>query len=275
MQFKNYEIRIKDDRYDAVSFGRGKENLVMITGLGDGITTVKGKALMGSILFRRYGKKYRVTIISRKKVLEPDATTKTMARDQYLAMQALGIEKAHIIGVSMGGMIAQHLAADHPEVVDKLVLVVTGPTAGELGHENISRWIGFAQMKAFLGLMIDITEKAHPEKYLKRLRPLYPYMGSYARKTDIYRFSIQARACASHDATEKLEKIQAPALVIGGGMDRTLGQEGSHLLHRHISGSTLKIYEDQGHALYEDEPDFHKTVLEFLGKDQTEAAAEI
>ena len=264
MQFKNYELHILDDRYDAVSFGSGKENLVMIPGLGDGITTVRGKALLGSLLYRRYGKKYKVTIISRKNALESDATTESMARDQYYAMQALGIEKAHIMGVSMGGMIAQHLAADHPEMVDKLILVVTGPNAGTLAQENIGRWIGFAEMGAFLGLMIDITEKAHPEKYLKKRRPLYPYMGSAAKKLDIDRFTIQARACVSHNAMDRLEKIQAPTLVIGGGKDRTLGEEGSQLLHRYICGSVLKIYEDQGHALYEDEPDFHKTVLSFL-----------
>ena len=264
MHIKNYELRILDDRYDAVQFGSGNEDLVMIPGLGDGITTVKGKALMGSVMFRRYCKKYRVTLISRKTQLESDATTASMAKDQYLAMQALGIRKAHIVGVSMGGMIAQHLAADHPEVVDKLVLVVTSPTSCELIQENIGRWIGFAQMGAFLGLMIDITEKAHPEKYLKRLRPLYPYMGTAAKKLDIERFCIQARACGSHDASDKLSEIQAPTLIIGGGADRTVGPGGSHLLHRMIGGSSLKMYEDQGHALYEDEKTFHETLLSFL-----------
>ena len=271
MYQKNFELRIREDRFDAIQFGSGSQDLVLITGLGDGITTVRGKAGLGSLLYRKYARQYRVTIISRKNTLEPDATTQSMAKDQYYAMQALGIRDAYVIGVSMGGMIAQHLAADHPDMVRKLVLVVTEPAAGELMQENIGRWIGFAQIGAFLGLMIDITEKAHPEKYLKRLRPFYPYLGSAAKKLDIQRFCIQARACASHDATEKLDRIQCPTLVIGGGRDRTLGDQGSHLLHRFISESTLRIYEDQGHALYEDEPDFLKTVLAFLKEPAPEA----
>ena len=264
MYIKNFELHIRDDVFDAIQFGSGQKDLVMIPGLGDGMASVKGKAFLGSCMYRRYGKKYRVTIISRKNTLEADATTESMAKDQYYAMQALGIQHAHIVGVSMGGMIAQHLAADHPEMVDKLVLTVTSPDAGELIQENIGRWIGFAEIGAFLGLMIDVTEKSHPEKYLKRLRPLYPYMGSAVKKMDIQRFTIMARACASHDALKKLKDITAPTLIIGGALDRTLGLEGSQALSEEIPGSTLKIYENQGHALYEDEPDFHKTLLSFL-----------
>ena len=269
MQFKNYELHILEDRCDAVSFGSGKENLVIVPGLGDGITTVRGKALLGNLLYHKYSRKYRVTFISRKNNLEADASTETMARDLYYAMQALGIQKAHVLGVSMGGMIAQYLAANYPQSVDKLILAVTAPAAGELIQENAGRWIGFAEMGSFLGLMIDISEKAHTEKYLKRLRPLYPYLGSAARKMDIRRFCIQARACSAHDASERLDKITAPTLIIGGRKDRTIGEEASHQLHRLIPGSQLKIFPDGTHALYQEDPEFHRTVLDFLEKQET------
>ena len=264
MSMKNYEIHIGDSRFAAISFGRGEKDLVIIPGLGDGISTVKGKALSGNIIYHQFARRYRVTVISRRDNPAPDCTTCSMARDQALAMQALGIQKAHIVGVSQGGMIAQHLAADHPEMVDKLVLVSTAPDCSDLARENIQRWISFAKMGSSLGLMIDTTEKAHPEKYLKKLRPLYPYLSNQAKKADVARFSILAQACLSHDALEKLDRIKSPTLIIGGGADRILGVDGSHIIHRFIEGSTLKIYEDQGHALYEDQPDYEKTVLAFL-----------
>ena len=264
MGIKNYEIRIGDLRFDSISFGSGQKDLVIIPGLGDGLSTVKGKAWAGRVIFRKCARKYRVTVISRRRDLQPGATTGSMAKDQALAMEALGIRKAHVVGISQGGMIAQHLAADHPEMVDRLVLAVSAPSCSELARENISRWVGFAKMGSYLGLIIDTTEKAHPEKYLRRIRPLYPYLGSMAKKMDVSRFCIMAGACLSHNTQEKLDKITAPTLVIGGGADRTLGVDGSHQLHRLIDGSILKIYEDQGHALSEDEPDFYKTVLSFL-----------
>lgn len=264
MSMKNYEIRIGDSRFAAVSWGKGEENLVIIPGLSDGVATVRGKALQAGAVLAAFARHYRVTVISRRDALSPGCTTASFARDQALAMQALGIRKAHILAVSQGGMIAQHLAADHPEMVDKLVLASTAPQCSELAAENIRRWVGFARMGAFLGLLIDTTEKFHTEKYLKRIRPFYPYLGTRLKKMDVDRFTAMAEACLSHDASMKLDRIQSPALIIGGSCDRVLGVDGSHLLHRYIEGSTLKIYEHQGHALYMDDPDFTKTVLNFL-----------
>ena len=263
MYMKNYELHILGDVYDAVQFGSG-EHLVLIPGLGDGITTVKGKALMGSLMFRRYGKRYTVTVISRKRVLEPDADTCTMARDQAYAMEALGIQKAHVVGISQGGMIAQHLAADHPELIDKLVLAVTTPTSNDRIRLNLRRWVELARKGAFTGLMTDIQEKAQTGKRRKYMRPFYSQMGAAIRNMDVERFAIMAQACGDHDASDKLDRITAPTLVIGAAQDQTVEPDGSHMLHRLIGGSALRIFEDQGHAVYENEPKFHELILDFL-----------
>ena len=264
MRRKNYEIHIGDNRFNAIQFGSGTQHLVILPGLSDGMATVRGKVYPGSVLYRKYAEQYTVTIISRKDNLSLQETTKSMARDQALAMQALGITKAHIMGISMGGMIAQHLAADFPSMVDKLILVSTCPACDNLLRDNAGRWIGFAHMGAFLGLIIDISEKSHTEKKLKAVRRLYPYLGSAARKTDIDRFCASVQACMAHDATDSLDRITAPTLVLAGEKDRTIDPEGAHLLHRSLSGSQLKIYEGQSHAVYLDEPDFYKDVLAFL-----------
>ena len=264
MFIKNYEIRMGEGRFAAVSFGSGSENLVIIPGLEDGVSSVRGKALAGLAVFAPYARKFRVTLISRDDCLKSGCTTADMARDLAHCMQALAIEKAHVMGVSQGGMIAQHLAADHPEMVGKLVLTSTAPDCSELARENIQRWISFARMGSYLGLIMDTTEKAHPEKYLKRLRPLYPYLAPRFKKMNTERFAAMAEACLTHDTEDKLDRIQSPTLIICGGEDRILGVDGSHKLHRYIEDSILKIYPEQGHALYEDEPDYKKAVLNFL-----------
>ena len=92
---------------DYISFGNGKENLVMLPGLGDGLSTVKGMALPFAFMYRIYAKEYKVYVFSRKNCLPEGYTTRDMARDQARAMESLGIQKASVLGNSNGGMIAQ------------------------------------------------------------------------------------------------------------------------------------------------------------------------
>ena len=265
MRIVNGTVRVNGDVFDYVQFGGGEEQLVLIPGLGDGLTTVKGKALLGELMFRPFAKEYRITIISRKRALEPDCTTETMAVDQAAAMRTLGIRRAQIVGVSQGGMIAQHLACDFPELVDRLVLVVTVPKASERLTQVCLRWKRLAQANRYKDLMIDITEMSHPEPYIRKARKLYPLAG-FGRPHSFTRFYLQANACLGHDAEGKLPYISAPTLIIGGGQDRVLGPEGSYALHEAIPGSRLHIYPELGHALDEDAPDFPERIIAFLGR---------
>ena len=264
LKIKNGVLNVGEDSFDYIQFGLGERDLVVIPGLGDGIVTVKNKALPGIFMFHDYVRRFRITLISRKQNLEEDADTCTMADDQVKAMKALGIDKACVVGVSLGGMIAQHLAADYPEMVEKLVLVVTVPKGNEMLTLNVKRWMKYAVEGKYKKLMVDINEKAHPDEYLKHVKWTYPVLGRMAKKMDRERFYIQAKSCITHDAMDKLTYIDAPTLIIGGEEDETLGMEGSYSLAEEIWECKLKCFEHQGHALYEDEKDFHRVVLRFL-----------
>ena len=73
-----------------------------------------------------------------------------------------------------------------------------------------------------------------------------------------------AYGCLYHDAYDKLEKIQAKTLVIGGALDRTLGPKSSKELAERIPNCVLKMYPQYGHALYDEAKDFNQVVLDFL-----------
>lgn len=105
------------DMYYA-AFGSGKNNLVVLPGLSDGLASVKGKALLLAPSYRRFFDAFRVYMFSRKNGMPEGYTIRQMAEDQAAAKRALEIDKASILGVSQGGMIAQHLAANHPETME-------------------------------------------------------------------------------------------------------------------------------------------------------------
>ena len=249
---------------DYVRFGWGERILVMLPGLGDGLQTVKGTALPMALTYRDFAKKFTVYMFSRKNQLPPGYTTRDMARDQAEAMDALGIGQADILGVSMGGMIAQWLAVDYPEKVGRLILVVTSARANPLLTESVEEWISQAKQGDHTALMDSNVRKIYSDAYYRKNKWLVPVMGKVTRPSSYSRFLIQADACMTHDAYEALPRIHAPTLVIGGEQDRCLGGEASREIAARIPGGRLHMYDRWGHGLYEEAKDFHQVVLNDL-----------
>ena len=261
---KNGSVRVGNSEMDYISFGNGNKDLIMLPGLGDGLTTVKGMALVFSMLYRIYAKDFTVYVFSRKNHLQEGYTTREMAKDQAEAMTALGITKADVIGISQGGMIAQYLAIDYPDLVDKLILAVTSAKPNEITDKVVSAWMEMAAQGKYRELMIDTAEKSYSDSYLKKYRLFYPLLGRIGKPKNFSRFLIQAASCIAHDAYDELDKIMCPTLVIGGDLDKIVGADSASVTADRIKGSELFIYHGLGHAAYEEAKDFHERILAFL-----------
>lgn len=264
---KDGNVRVGNSDMDYIIFGSGSKILIMLPGLSDGLSTVKGKALVLAMAYHMYAKKYTVYIFSRKNHLPKGYSTREMANDQAEAMLALGISKADILGVSQGGMIAQYLAIDHPDLVGKLVLAVTSSKPNEVIQKVIDTWLRMAVQGDYKNLMIDTAEKSYSQNYLQKYRFLYPLLGRIGRPKSFDRFLIQAASCAQHNAYPELDKIICPTLVIGGSCDKIVGTAAASELSEKIKGSKLFIYENLGHASYEEAKDFNDRCLDFFQND--------
>ena len=262
MQFSAKNGRTGDTDY--VRFGSGERVLIMLPGLGDGLQTVKGTALPMALMYRKLAKDFTIYMFSRKNDLPEGHTTRDMAYDLAEAMEALGIEKASVLGVSMGGMIAQHLAIDHPEKIEKLILLVTAPRPNPLLTESVGEWLAQAKQGDHTALMESNVRRIYSESYYRKNKWLIPIMGKLTKPRSYRRFLVQAQACLTHDAWEDLPKISAPTFVIGGEQDRCLGGDASRELAARIPNAKLHMYPQWGHGLYEEAKDFMGLVLSFL-----------
>lgn len=259
------------DTMNYIKFGKGSKPLVILPGLGDGLAPVHGwlQAAVLAVNYRKFAEKFQVYIFSRRNSLKGNYSTRDMAEDQAEAMKTLGISKAYVMGVSQGGLIAQYLAVDHPDLVDKLVLAVTLPGPNENMRKKVNGWKKMAEEGQYKSLMIDTAENSYSEGYLKKYRIFYPILGRIGKPKDFERFLIQADSCLSHDARSELDKIKCPTLIIGGSCDRIAGADASVELHKKIKGSELIMYQGLGHAAYEEAEDFNNSVIRYLLKEKS------
>lgn len=263
---KNGTLKIGGTTMDYIRFGSGERILVMLPGLGDGLRSTKGTALPMAFMYREFAKDFTVYAFSRKNMLPEGYTTRDMARDQAEAMEQLGISKADVFGVSMGGMIAQHIAIDYPEKVHKLILTVTSSRPNPILAESVDEWVSCAKRGDHTALMDSNVRRIYSEDYYRKNKWLVPVMGKLTKPKSYDRFFVQADACLTHNAYENLPRIQAPTLVIGGEKDLSLGGDASREIAAAIPDVELRMYEQWGHGLYEEAKDFIEVVLSFLTK---------
>ena len=261
---KNGTLHIGTTSMDYIRFGSGAKTLLLLPGLGDGLKTVKGTALPMAAMYAAFGKVYTVYAFSRRNVLPEGFTTRDMARDVKSAMDALGIEKVDVFGVSMGGMIAQYLAIDFPESVGKLVLAVTCPRPNPILTAAVEEWMAAAEKGDHASFMESNLRLIYSDTYYRKNKWMVPILGKLTKPKTYDRFYIQARACLTHDAYGSLSTIGSPTLVIGGGQDKALGCEASRELAAAIPNARLHIYPQWGHGVYEEEKGFNALVLNFL-----------
>lgn len=262
----NRQVVIDGDTMNYVEFGTGKKAFVILPGLGDGLSPVHGKmqAIILALMYKQFAREFKVYIFSRKNHLERGCSTRSMAREQATAMKAIGISKAFVMGISQGGMIAQYLAIDYPDLVDRLVLAVTLSKQNDTVQKVVCNWIALAKRGDYKRLMIDTAEHSYSETYLKKYRFLYPLLGIAGKPKSFDRFLFQATSCVHHSAYSELDKITCPTLVIGGECDKIVGAASSIELAEKIKNSELFVYKTYGHAIYEESGDFNNRVYQFL-----------
>ena len=261
---KNGRLPLKGAHMDYVRFGTGCRNLVLLPGLGDGLQTVKGTALPMAWMYRSLSRHFTVWMFSRPEPLAQSCTTRDMARDINTAMDALGIGKADVVGVSMGGMIAQYLALDYPDRVTRLVLTVTCGQRNPILESSVREWISQAEGGDHTALMASNLRLIYSHDYCRKNMWMVPLLGLLTKPKSYSRFLTQANACLTHNPQPRLSSLTCPTLVVGGEKDLALGAQASRELAAAIPGAKLHMYENWGHGLYEEAPDFWKIVSDFL-----------
>ncbi len=257
------QVNIGSGTVRYIAFGTGQRPLILIPGLS--LRSIHGSALPLAWSYRRFAKLWRVYVFDKTEPVLPGCTVADLAEDTAAAMDALGLAGADVVGVSMGGMIAQELAIRHPALVRKLVLGVTLSRPNETVRTAIGDWITMARTGDSNAIVRDFTERLYSQRYVRRYRLLLPLLAKLQKLDAPERFITLAGACLSCNTYDRLDQIRCPTLVLGGSKDAIATAEASRELAEKL-GCGIHIYEDLGHASYEEASDFNDRIITFLNK---------
>jgi pimeloyl-ACP methyl ester carboxylesterase len=201
----------------------------------------------------------------------PD-TVKAMADDATAFIKALGFTKVNLLGFSLGGFVAQQIALDSPQLVNKLILAATGPKGGE-GIANLPNIMNEAFATAPEDPRLFLFYSKSPESIaLGRQSLARVKKRKENRVSPTAMPSIQAQVKAilgwsaeNKDASQELGRIQQPSLVVNGNNDIMFPTINSYNLFQHLPNARLSLYPDSGHgAIYQYADIFVKEAADFL-----------
>ncbi len=203
---------------------------------------------------------------------EGSYSTEMMAGDTAGLLDAIGIEAAHIFGVSMGGLIAQEFALCYPEKVSSLILGCT--------HSGVANYI---KLEKPVGRLLDdfehirqITPEEHERELIDVLfsqefiRNNKDIVEEYIRKvteyvTPLHGLMGQHGTIMDFDSYSRLPKIEAPTLVICGDADKMISPENSRQIASRIPNAELIMLESIGHGFFLEAVDeANKAIIDFM-----------
>jgi pimeloyl-ACP methyl ester carboxylesterase len=247
--------------YDVEGAG---EPLLMVQGLGYGRT---GWGPAPARLARRFEV---VTFDNRgfggSEITAGPYTTAQLATDALALLDELEIERAHVVGISLGGMIAQELVLAAPARVTKLVLCSTtagGPTAVPMPAQTVALMGRQPQLDPQEAMRLFVENALSPSPPDGLVDEIVAYRT--ANPPDGAGWYAQASAGAAHDAMARLDEIRVPTLVVHGTADNVVDAGNAPLIAEAIPGARLELLDGVGHLVPWERPEeFVALVEEFL-----------
>jgi 3-oxoadipate enol-lactonase len=210
------------------------------------------------------------------KPIEP-FTLEQMADDALAVLDAAGIENAHVVGASMGGVISQIVAVKYPHRVRSLTLVCTACRNHPWRQELLQSWAKTAEEKGMIEVGKEAAQWVMSPRSFRRLVPAFTWMGPLAALRPRHSFVSQIDAILNtrEDLVDQLSTITAPTMVIVGNQDILTPRGDSEEIAERIPNSELVVISGAAHGLMmEHSSTFNKILIEFLQRTELARVAE-
>ena len=258
---------VKTDSFsmDYCRFGTGEKTMVILPGL-----SVQSVLPMADAVAAAYGKftdKYTVYLFDRRNDISAPYTVKDMARDTACAMKALGLKYVYLCGASQGGMMAQVIAVEYPELVKKLAVCSSSAHVKDEQYKVLEGWSDLARAGDREGLYLAFGKELYKSEVFEQYKAALIDAASTVTDEDLRRFVILSEGTEGFDISKELCRIQCPVLAIGDADDKVLDSDATMEIAEKLdekSGFRLFMYNGFGHAAYDTAPDFTDRLYRFF-----------
>ena len=253
-----------------VRFGKGEKTLLVFSG-GPGNDLPSGLMFrMFMSGFKRLAQNYMVYVVTRKFGLPEGYTTRDMSEDYAVIIRdEFNGGPVDVVGMSYGGLIAQHLAADHPDLIRKLVIAMAAYRLGDEGKQLDTRYaelMSQGKTREAYSTMISILYTRGIKKHLfKFFMWLFSPLIS-SKPTNPSDLLVEAKAECEHDSKNRLAEIKVPTLVIAGDNDFYFPEQLYRETAAGIPNARLILYEGVSHMAIGKQ--FDEDILEFLSDNE-------
>ncbi len=196
----------------------------------------------------------------------PVVTAERFAKDIAVFLKKLGCESVHVVGHSMGGVIAQQLTLDFPERVKKLVLIDTAPKITEETIDEVYSWREAQVEGGQEAYHLAATKSAYSAEFIENNRELIDLLLNREDLVNEEGVLAAGLGLASFDVTERLSDIRVETLIIHGEADCIIEYPLGKILHKEIPNSELVLFPNCGHSpTVEKREILGQILIDFLG----------
>lgn len=267
------KVKLNDININYAVYGEGSPAVVLLTGLGGTMQNwVDNPAMVDAC-----SQKHKVVIMDNRGAGETDdgeieyVTISTMANDVISLMDYLKIDKAIILGGSMGGMIAQQIAVDYPDRVEKIILNATWPGGKNIVKPAQELWEyltvpgcgDYSYLKETDPLRLVFSQQSIDDMDPEALEYISNTFFS-VRTTDLPGFQHQQIALRDFDVADQLKDIRCPALITHGLYDCLIPCENAVTLAKSIPNAKFVLLPNSSHATIEDADINVEEVVKFI-----------
>lgn len=266
MSIQIQKIQISGRTMEYFCFGTGSKTMVILPGIS--LQSVMNSADAVAEAYRILTDEFTVYLFERPTVLPEVYTIYDAARDTAEAFRLLGLHDIYLFGVSMGGMIAQTIACEYPELIRRMIIGSTTAKADSVRSQAVHVWAEKARAHDAEALLLGFGEAVYPPQIFAAYRDTFKAMAAAVTDAELERFAVLAEGVSGFDITGKLHGIRCPVLLIAASDDAVLGPDAYLTISeqlQHRKDFRLYIYgEGYGHAAYDTAPDYKERILDFF-----------